>query len=156
MRPLLASALSLAAAFVTVPALADVPPPAGYVEQCTAAKQQKAGTECVSCGSYHGSVDKCPNLLSSSGFTKACQSRGASVWSEVWCRPAGGAALSPEAAKEVHAPTADELAAANAGPSPGHSGCAACDAAGTSGTTALGTTALVGLCALILFRRRRA
>src|SRR5262245_4424516 len=108
-------AATLAAAALlssAVPALADMPPPEGYVETCSAAQRQTPGTECYSCGSYHGSMDKCPKLLGTNGFTKACQSYGASVWSEVWCRPVGGPALPDDVAKQVRAPTADELAAA--------------------------------------------
>jgi MYXO-CTERM domain-containing protein len=150
--PLSAGAIALAVVLSAAPALADIPPPSGYVEECTLARQQKPGTECVGCGSYHGTVEKCSNLLASSGFTKACQTYGASAWSEVWCRPTGGPALPPEVAKEVYVPTAAELAASTP---PGHSGCGACAAARSSGAASVGAAALVGLAALLWLRRRR-
>jgi hypothetical protein len=150
MRTLLpTAALALAALLSAAPAIADIPPPPGYVEQCTPARQQTPGRECVGCGSYHGSPGKCSSLLASSGFTRECQSRGASVWTEVWCRPTGGPALPLEAAKEVYTPTTEELAAV----APGHSGCGACAAAGSSGAV-WGGGALVGLAALLWARRR--
>lgn len=100
MRARLAT-LGAALLLASAPALADVPPEPGYVEQCTAAKQQKPAMECVGCSTYYAKHDKCPKLLESAGFTKACQSRGASTWTEVWCRSAGSPPLSPEVAKEV-------------------------------------------------------
>lgn len=72
-------------------ALADVAPPPGYVEQCTVSKQQKDGLECTLCtGAYHGAPDHCVKIYEPQGLTRACRTRGASVWKEVWCRKAGG------------------------------------------------------------------
>ncbi len=107
----LAVALPLAAALplLASPASADIPPPIGYVEQCTPARQQLPGRECVGCSSYFGSLQKCPELLVGSGFTKACQSHGASTWTEVWCRPAGGSPLSDSVSQQVERPTPAEL-----------------------------------------------
>jgi len=147
--PLAIAALLSSAA----PALADVPPPDGYVEQCNAARLQKPGTECYSCGSYHGSVEKCPNLLGANGFTKSCQTYGASVWSEVWCRPAGGPALPPDVAKEVQAPTAEQIAAAST--PKGRAGCGSCTTAGASGWSSIDMTAVAGLAVILGLRRRR-
>lgn len=90
---------------------ADVPPPPGYVEECTVDLQQHADAVCEACGSYYGTVQKCPTQYASTPFTKRCQTAGASVWTEVWCRPrtsadpaAAGAA--PQEAPPVPAPTA--------------------------------------------------
>lgn len=69
-------------------AFADIAPPPGYVEQCTVAKQQKAGQECRACGSSFMGRKECAKL-GAQGFKEQCRSQGASVWTEVWCRPAG-------------------------------------------------------------------
>ena len=91
-------------------AAADLPPPAGFVETCTTEKQAKPGTECLSCAAYHGNFGHCSDSLASYGFTKSCKSRGASVWSEVWCRPE-----KPDAAK-VPAEVLAQLGDANGHP----------------------------------------
>jgi hypothetical protein len=111
----LAAALSLSAALplVAATAAADLPPPIGYIEECTPERQQVAGLECVGCASYFGSPTKCPDLLVPLDFTKACQSRGASTWTEVWCRPATGAPLPESVSKQVTRPSSTELVASN-------------------------------------------
>ncbi len=76
-----------AAALAPLPALADVPPPPGYVEQCTIEKQCKPTEEGTSCGTWHGERDKCKQQHTSDGFVYKCSTRGASVWTEVYCRP---------------------------------------------------------------------
>jgi hypothetical protein len=67
---------------------ADLPPPPGFVESCTLAKQSRAGRECLGCSAYHGNSNHCSMSLAEYGFTESCRSRGASAWSEVWCRAA--------------------------------------------------------------------
>ncbi|PKN54658.1 MAG: hypothetical protein CVU56_25375 [Deltaproteobacteria bacterium HGW-Deltaproteobacteria-14] len=94
------AALSLIA--LSSPALADVPPPPGYVEQCTVDKQQQEGEECVACGTYHGERDKCEKLYGEAGYGKRCSTGGASVWTEVWCRKQGtGKPVGPAPGEEV-------------------------------------------------------
>ena len=71
-------------------ALADVAPPAGYVEQCTVEKQQAPGKSCVACPNDYRSFvgdagDKCVQQYEPQGYTKVCKSWGASAWTEVWC-----------------------------------------------------------------------
>lgn len=90
MRRLLAlSFLILAPSLVR----ADVPPPEGYVESCTASNYGRGGRECRDCSTYHGNPPTfCADQMGA-GFTIACRSRGASVWNEVWCR--GDAAPAP-------------------------------------------------------------
>src|SRR4051812_19041232 len=107
-----AIAILVLGACSAAPSFADTGPPRDYVEKCTAARQQKPGTECYECGAYVGQKDRCDKLLGSHGLSRACRSYGASAWSEVWCRTAGGPALPPEAAREVRAPTPEQLAAA--------------------------------------------
>jgi hypothetical protein len=68
-------ALVLAAAAVS-PALADVPPPEGYVEKCTIAKQQTSKTECLECMGMHDQTERCTNLLLPYCYTKVCQTWG--------------------------------------------------------------------------------
>jgi hypothetical protein len=172
MRTTISAALLAASMlFAAARAAADLPPPAGFVEQCTAAKKQAAspGTECYACSSYHGSMDKCPTLLTPSGFTKSCQSRGASAWSEVWCRPAGGPALTPDQQKELVAPTAEDLAAAKPADAPadtkaadspagmkpaGANGCGSCVIGSRSPLAPASIAALFGIAAALLLRRR--
>lgn len=87
------SSARLAAAFAAIctslfasSAIADLPPPPGYVETCTVAKQQKAGDECHECRAYHGNADHCSDSLKEYAFSQRCRARGASTWAEVWCR----------------------------------------------------------------------
>ena len=67
-------------------ALADVPPPPGYKESCTVKLQcgpEEVGT---TCDGWHGGREAC-EALEADGWTKKCQTRGASTWDEVFCRP---------------------------------------------------------------------
>ena len=67
---------------------ADLPPPPGYEEKCTIAKQQQIGEKCISCGdAYHSDVDACKIKYEPQGYVKKCQTSGASVWTEIWCKP---------------------------------------------------------------------
>ena len=73
-------------------AIADVAPPPGYVEQCTVEKQQTVGKSCVACPNDYKSKfadagpSACQVQYEPQGYTKACNSYGASAWTEVWCR----------------------------------------------------------------------
>lgn len=69
-------------------ALADIPPPEGYVEKCTVENHQSDTVECVSCDAYHGGREPC-EALEKAGYTQACRTGGASVWDEIMCRPKG-------------------------------------------------------------------
>ncbi len=161
--PVHVAALAFAALLSAAPALADLPAPPGYEETCTVARQQKQkqGTECFACAGGHTNPDRCAKLLASTGLAQECKSRGASAWTEVWCRASGGPALPPEAAAQVHAPTAEELAAAPSSPSdkagasapPGHSGCGACTAAASQSAAPTGLALLCGLAVLRGIRR---
>ncbi|MCA9513514.1 MAG: hypothetical protein KC635_01075 [Myxococcales bacterium] len=83
LRTALLSLLLVGAAAST--ALADVPPPPGYVEQCTVKKQQGEGEHCYSCSAWHGDYDACVKRFKDTDYTRRCKTRGASTWSEVWC-----------------------------------------------------------------------
>lgn len=83
----IASLLMLASVLLPVQARADVPPPPGYVEQCTIEKQCKKGEEGDACRGWHGDREGCQKRHASDGFVYKCRSRGASVWTEVFCRP---------------------------------------------------------------------
>ncbi|MBI3203983.1 MAG: hypothetical protein HYZ29_20755 [Myxococcales bacterium] len=85
-RPLwfLVGLLSAPAAF------ADVPPPPGYVEPCTVEKQQKPNETCISCSTYFAEADACQKQHAGRGFAHRCRTRGASTWSEVWCKRSTG------------------------------------------------------------------
>lgn len=65
-------------------ALADIPPPDDYVETCTVA--QACEGEGVACGdAYFGDRGACARQYAEQGYTRACKTRGASTWTEVWC-----------------------------------------------------------------------
>lgn len=67
-------------------AFADIPPPPGYVEQCTIEKQCKKEEEGDACSAWHGERDKCEKKHAQDGFVRKCRTGGASVWTEVYCR----------------------------------------------------------------------
>jgi MYXO-CTERM domain-containing protein len=67
-------------------AIADQPPPEGYVEKCTVAKQQTASSECLDCSAWVSHLNRCTNLLAPYCYTRICKSYGASAWTEVLCR----------------------------------------------------------------------
>jgi hypothetical protein len=72
---------------------ADVAPPDGYVEQCTIEKACPSGKQCLECpGNFedYSNPPLCEKTYSAQGYTKACQSWGGSVWTEIWCRPVSG------------------------------------------------------------------
>jgi len=93
--------LAVAVATFATGARADVPPPDGYVEECTVEKKEQPGTDCKACPNNPSNPqDYCAQQVGA-GYTKVCNSYGASVWTEVWCngppRPAeeesGGCSL---------------------------------------------------------------
>ncbi len=77
----------LALLCLPVRASADLPPPPDYVESCTIEKQCKAGEEGITCGANHMARDKCQKAYAKDGYVERCKTHGASVWTEVWCRP---------------------------------------------------------------------
>lgn len=77
----------LVASLASVPAaLADVPPPEGYVETCTVEKACAKGEEATACRTFFKEPQKCKNELAKDGWARKCKTRGASAWTEVWCR----------------------------------------------------------------------
>jgi hypothetical protein len=83
--PLRAGAIALSAV-IALPALADVPPPRGYVERCTVARQQTATTECVACAANYMLPDRCQTMLTHYAYHQVCQTRGNSSAIQVFCR----------------------------------------------------------------------
>ena len=86
-------------------ARADIPPPPGYVETCTA-ERQCPGQEVDRCSASFRERDACARRHAGDGYTLACRTRGASVWTELWCRPKpatptapGASSTAPGAAK---------------------------------------------------------
>ncbi|MET0342076.1 MAG: hypothetical protein ABW252_13820 [Polyangiales bacterium] len=76
------------ATFLTLPvvARADIPPPPDFEETCTVAKQSASGRTCSPCrASFRDFGAHCAEEVGA-GFTRACRSWGASVWTEVWCQ----------------------------------------------------------------------
>lgn len=86
--------LVTALALLSSRASADIAPPVGYVEACTVERQRQSGEECVSCSTYFGEADACMKKHAPRGFAQRCRTRGASTWSEVWCKASSGAGVS--------------------------------------------------------------
>lgn len=131
---------TLALALVlSVPSLAaaDVPAPPGYVEACTLANHQREGARCAECATWHSDQRRCPDRSELAGMTMCCRTRGASVWTEIWCE--GGCAEEAPAA-----PAEPTREAATTPPEGG--GCSA---------SVPRASAPLGLIALALVRRRR-
>ena len=76
---------------------ADVPPPEGYKESCTVSIQSENGDECISCDADFETND-CQLSYGAQGYSKKCQSLGASTWTEVWCK------TTPRSAAEINEP----------------------------------------------------
>ncbi|MBL8359836.1 MAG: hypothetical protein JNN18_05025 [Rubrivivax sp.] len=84
------------------PTRADIPPPKGYVETCTP-ERACAGRAAVSCRGSFRDADGCQKQFEPQGLVRACRTRGASVWTEVWCKPAPGSAPAPAASEAARA-----------------------------------------------------
>ena len=114
-------------------AAADVPAPKGYVERCTLEKQQRPGDECVACSTYYAEADACEKQHSPRGFARRCKTRGASTWSEIWCKESAG----PKVAS-----TGDpQDAGAGTDPQPSASASATATTAPSAAPTAIATPA---------------
>lgn len=128
-------ALALSSLLMARSASADVAPPPGYVEKCSVEKQRGAGEDCVACSTYFAEADACQKKHAPRGYAERCRTRGASTWTEVWCKPSSAAAVSslaeprdagggdpvpqPSAlASSSAAPPATSAAAPSAGPTP--------------------------------------
>ena len=109
---------ALSITLLALPTWADVPPPEDYVETCTLEAQTESGAECVECDADF-ETNTCADMYEAEGFTKSCQTWGASVWTEVWCKPGAEApeagaeapeagAEAPEAGAEVPEATAQD------------------------------------------------
>jgi hypothetical protein len=70
------------------PSQADVAPPPDYVERCNVERVRGPGEQCESCGTFFREPNKCVESLGSQGFQQRCRTSGASVWTEIWCKPA--------------------------------------------------------------------
>ncbi len=80
--------LLLAPLFAAIPSrvFADIPPPRGYVEECTIANVQKDGEECVERDAWHGDRDASQRYLGDFGYCRRCKTSGASTYGEIYCR----------------------------------------------------------------------
>lgn len=126
----------IATLLVAPVALADLAPIGP--EPCTLDKVAN-GRDCVECkGAYHGDIDFCVREQEGQHRTLECKTRGASVWTEIWCG---------EAPADTSAGTTGEVSP-SAKSGTGKSGCSA-------GMGMSGIAALVGAAGLLLQRRRR-
>ena len=92
-------------ALLPASALADIPPPPGWVSKCTVEKQCRADEEGTTCAANHAERDKCEKSLAGDGWVRRCKTRGASVWTEVYCRrKADGDKQPPAPGEAVPAP----------------------------------------------------
>ncbi|MFO0571493.1 MAG: hypothetical protein U0263_38035 [Polyangiaceae bacterium] len=137
-------------------AAADVPPEPGYVESCTLEKQKQSGDECVSCSASFQDPKACQSQHA--GFEQRCRTRGASVWTEIWCKPRAtppSTSSTPEPEPSA-SDTAASPAASSAAPTavaPEKSGaCGACAVSPASGLSGL----LASCVALVAWSLRRA
>jgi hypothetical protein len=75
----------------------------GFVETCTLDRVQAehAGQSCIACTTSFSAPSQCAEQFAREGYTEACRTRGASVWSQLGCR-AGNA---PPAPAPTPAPT---------------------------------------------------
>lgn len=102
---------------------ADVPPPPGYVEQCTMDKQKKEGEDCQMSRPWYRERDKGQREWGTKGYTRRCRTSGASVWLEIWCKaaepakPAEPAKVAAEPTTQPSAPPATTVLDAG-GPPP--------------------------------------
>ena len=69
------------------PVHADIAPSPRNVDTCTAEKQCPRG-EVDICKASHSDRDSCARRHVNDGFRLACKTPGATVWTELWCRPA--------------------------------------------------------------------
>ncbi len=125
-------------------ARADVPPPEGYVEQCTVELQQHADAICEACGSYYATVQKCPTQYASTPFQKRCQTSGASVWTEVWCRPRTSSDPAVAGAAPQEAPPAAAPPASPTSPTPPAAPAAASTSAQEGDSCSVGAVGAAG------------
>lgn len=92
----MAAIACVAAVSVGRAASADIPPDPGYVEMCTAERQQTAGIRCETCQRYHGRVNEaCSQQMASRGWSERCQGGGASVGYALFCSAAAPAGFDP-------------------------------------------------------------
>lgn len=121
MRPPI-RALAFGLLLSATPAAADLPPPVGYVEKCSVEKQRGSAEDCVSCSTYFAQADACEKQHAPRGYARRCRTRGASTWSEVWCKSSSPVAVSsldePRDAGGVEpTPQPSALTSASAAPS---------------------------------------
>lgn len=153
--PLLIVALSFCAA----PALADIPPGPDYVESCTLDKQVDSDT-CESCGAFHGDPTACQKRFEAKGWVHRCQTRGASVWTEIWCAPKSATSTKTKAADTRQTPKVGKIDGQKAGQKKAPITTApktqSCDlAAGGDLWSAIASLTIAGF-AWVLLRRRSA
>lgn len=130
-------------------ARADIPPPDGYVENCTIEKQQRPGMECVACQATHSTP------CSVASYTRQCSTYGASVWTEIWCYTDGGPGLNTGGSPGTGGGANTGGSTGTAGqPTLPDGGCN-CSVLG-AGTRGLGWASLTGLALGLTIRRRRA
>ncbi len=180
MRHLAKALAGLVAVLWLVPAvaLADVPPPDGFEESCTRAKQEKPNEFCATyAGSYKDlwgcTTDKvntppdpqkcgdssqqavCCNGWLAAGWSYRCKTYGASAFQAMWCR-ARQPTDPPKPDGKVSAAGDGKVSSSgdNKGPPAAEKGCAISGASG-AGPLLLLALPLLALLALELRRRRR-
>jgi hypothetical protein len=157
----------LGVSFAGQVARADVAPPPGYVERCTLEKSCPLGQECVLCPADFGTNKLvCEHTLQPLGFAKQCQSRGASVWDEVWCRPVSDDDAGTDieiVAADAGTPNTDfrfnkstPVVVCKPGADSGGCGCAIAAGGEARGAAKLGLTSSVFLLGVFGARRRAA
>ena len=74
---------------LSLSAAADISPGPLYREDCTIEQKEQEGTTCDSCSGNRPEADsglsECESKFEGTDFTYACNTYGASTWTEVWC-----------------------------------------------------------------------
>ena len=135
-------------------AWADVAPPPDYVEECTVDQQEGANETCISCNTYHGEPDACSDEWAPQGYEHRCNTAGASVWDEVWCKADETEGTGDTPANGDEEETTDEVEETTEGcGDEGEDGLARASIVANSAGAAVCAFLAVG--ALIFIRRRR-
>lgn len=116
---------------ITSQAVADVAPPATYVEECTVEKKTTEANECIACKAirFGEGLGRCSKLLAPYCYNKVCDSWGGTAYTEVWCRSQNSVLVPQSIISQLNAYDAPKVdgtagAAANCAspPSPGTGG----------------------------------
>jgi MYXO-CTERM domain-containing protein len=140
-------------------ARADVGPDPDYVESCSLEQQRREGDDCFECRASFQDRDACKRHAEG-GYAPRCQTRGASVWTEIWCRVKPSSErrddfAQPPPGKDEPIELASADDSAKGVQAPEKHGCGACAVGAPSSVPTGLLAAMTSAMALALRRRRR-